>query len=139
MASSRKEYWVEHSSELPHKETGYWVDSEDYDYEYTDSYELYDSVMDDYYSSYDSSDVYDWADDNYTISDLLDMMNDNRDYSDVENEFWDHIREGLPCAYDGEDYEVGNRKFIWVWYPLDPEVGEQSSQTPAPEGGGATE
>ena len=138
MAKSRRDYWIEHSDELPHGEGGHWVYSDDYDSEYNEDYEVLDDVMDQLYDSLDSSDIESWVEDNFNVSDLLNRMSNGDSYSDIENEFWECVRDNLPYIEEGSDYDAEGYRYIWVWDP--PEEDEEDEESPAPSAsGGAVE
>lgn len=137
MATTKQTYWVEHCNELPHKDTGYWVDANDYDAKYEDDYEVLDAVINEMGYEVYSSDVIEWAADYYTTEDVLSKMEDGDTFSDIENEYWEYQREHLPCIEAGERYEANGMVFLWVWDQLD--HVEPSAETPAPEGGGVAE
>lgn len=114
---TRKEYWVEHSKELPHGEGGHWVAEYDYDKEFDESYEILDDIMEGLYDDLGSSEVYEWVENNYTMSDLLDQMQNGTTYDELESDFYDSIRDDLPYVEEGEDYEAEGYTYIWVWDP----------------------
>lgn len=134
---TRWTYWVEHCNELPHKDTGCWVDANDYNIKYEDDYEILDTVMESMEYDVYNSDIIDWASGYYSTEEVLEKMENGDTFSDIENEYWDYQRDNLPRVVAGERYEAQGVIFLWVWDPLDPV--EPSAETPAPEGGGVAE